>query len=168
MLVNNRVYIALGSNLEDRLAYLGSAILYLSQHPQVNIIALSSIYETAPVGYTDQGAFYNMVIEVRTSLPPMDVMELCLHIEQRLGRVRTIENGPRTIDLDILYYEEQIITEPNLVIPHPRLQERAFVLVPLAEIAPDVIHPVLKATNIDMLQQLSLEGIRKLELFKRN
>lgn len=166
--MQNNVYIALGSNIGDRLGFLGKAILHLSQHPDIEVQALSSIYETEPVGYVDQEAFYNMVIEIATHLSAAEVMELCLEIEQRLGRVRTIVNGPRTVDLDLVYYDDFIIDEESLTLPHPRLQDRSFVLVPLVEIAADFIHPILQAENKELLSRISLEGVRKLDLFVKS
>ncbi len=166
--MKSNVYIALGSNVGDRLAYLGKAILFLSQHPQIEVRSLSSIYETEPVGYVDQEAFYNMVIEVATSLSAMEVMQLCLEIEQMLGRVRAIVNGPRTVDLDLLYYDDLVLLEKNLTLPHPRLQERSFVLVPLVEIAAEFSHPVIKKENKELLADIPLKGVYKLDLFEKN
>lgn len=168
MILQTNVYIALGSNMGDRLSFLGKAILYLSQHPKIEVRSLSSIYETEPVGYVDQDSFYNMVIEVATSLAPSHVMQLCLEIEHMLGRVRTIANGPRTVDLDLLYYDDIVISEESLMLPHPRLQDRSFVLVPLVEIAAAFTHPVLNAMNKELLTRISLNGVRKLDLFVKN
>lgn len=160
--MNTSIYIALGSNVGDRIANLGKAILLLAQHQQITIRALSSIYETDPVGYLNQDAFYNMVIEVDSNLRAVELMRLCLDIEQQLGRVRTVVNGPRTIDLDLLYYGEKVLEEDILTLPHPRLHERAFVLVPLTEIAPHFRHPTLLEENKMLLSRIPMEGVRKL------
>lgn len=166
--MKNNVYIALGSNMGDRLGYLGKAILYLIQHPQIEMTAVSSIYETEPVGYLDQEFFYNMVVEIRTSLQAHEVMQLCLEIEQQLGRVRTILNGPRTVDLDLIYYDDYIVEDELLTLPHPRLHDRSFVLVPLVELAPKFVHPILKLTNDELLSNISTKGIHKLDFYKKN
>lgn len=139
--MKHRAYLGLGSNLGDRLAYLRQAIFLLSQHPSIQYKRLSSLYETAPVGYLDQPAFYNLVCEIETSLEPTQLLNVVLDIEKRLDRVRTIRWGPRTVDIDLLLYDQAIIEQSNLVVPHPRMTERAFVLVPLAELIPDQIIP---------------------------
>jgi 2-amino-4-hydroxy-6-hydroxymethyldihydropteridine diphosphokinase len=137
-------YIALGSNLGDREAYLRRAIAELDEHPSVAVTRLSDIYETEPVGYTDQGPFLNMVVAVTTSLSPHDLFGHMSAIERRLGRTREIRWGPRTIDLDLLLYGSQTFVTPELTIPHPRMWDRAFVLIPLA----DVVGPGPDAASI--------------------
>ena len=135
-------YLGLGSNLGDREENLRQALSLLGE--SVEIIALSSVYQTEPWGYTAQPSFLNLVCGFRTSLGPPELLALVQEVERRLGRVRTIRYGPRTIDVDILLYGDRIVDTPDLQIPHPRIPERAFVLAPLAEIAPDVEHPTLK------------------------
>ncbi|TXK78267.1 2-amino-4-hydroxy-6-hydroxymethyldihydropteridine diphosphokinase [Paenibacillus sp. N3.4] len=127
-------YVALGSNIDDRERFLQEAIAELNQEAGITVTALSSIYETEPVGYVDQSAFLNMVIQVRTVLPAEELLFTMLAIENRLGRKRDVRWGPRTIDLDLLIYGEHQLTTPDLIIPHPRMHERAFVLVPLTEV----------------------------------
>lgn len=139
--MNHCAYLGLGSNQGDRLAYLQQAIFLLGQHPAIERKRLSSLYETAPVGYLEQPAFYNLVCEVETSLTPTQLLDVALDIEKRLDRVRTIRWGPRTIDIDLLLYDQTMIEQSYLVVPHPRMTERAFVLVPLVELIPDMIIP---------------------------
>ena len=135
-------YLGLGSNLGDREENLRKALSLLGDVGE--IIALSSVYETEPWGYAEQPSFLNMVCGFRTSLSPPELLALAQEVERKLGRVRTIRYGPRTMDVDILLYGDRIVDTPDLQIPHPRIPERAFVLAPLAEIAPDVEHPTLK------------------------
>ena len=137
-----KAYISIGSNIEDRLHHLKGAIEALHSTDGVSVLSVSSIYETAPVGYTDQADFLNVVIGVETRLDPFDLLAACQKIELELGRVRDVRWGPRTADLDILLYNNDNIETENLIVPHPRMHERAFVLIPLLEIAPDVVHPV--------------------------
>lgn len=137
----NTAYISIGSNIGDRLHHLSEAVQALHSHQQIEVAKVSSIYETAPVGYTDQVDFLNLVVCVETSLDPYELLEACQHIENGLGRVREIRWGPRTVDLDILLYNNDNIEAENLIVPHPRMGERAFVLVPLLEIAPAIGHP---------------------------
>ncbi|MGL4820548.1 MAG: 2-amino-4-hydroxy-6-hydroxymethyldihydropteridine diphosphokinase [Bacilli bacterium] len=132
--MKHRVIVALGSNLGERLHYLQSAVRTLDAHPAVRIEALSHVYETAPVGYADQGAFLNMVLQMKTSLEAEQVLKLLLDTERVFGRERTIVNGPRTLDLDLLLFDDWKIETPDLIVPHPRMHERAFVLVPLADV----------------------------------
>ncbi|UKS26256.1 2-amino-4-hydroxy-6-hydroxymethyldihydropteridine diphosphokinase [Paenibacillus sp. HWE-109] len=127
-------YVALGSNIDDREHYLQDAIAALHQESGIQVTGLSSIYETEPVGYVDQSAFLNMVIQIHTSLPAEALLFTLLAIENRLGRTRDLRWGPRTIDLDLLLYGDEQLTTPDLIIPHPRMHERAFVLVPLTEV----------------------------------
>lgn len=134
-----RAFIALGTNIEPREAHLKEALKLLDQHKAVSIKSKSSIYETTPVGYIDQENFLNMVIKINTTLAPVDLLDVCQEVEGQLGRVRKFRNGPRTIDLDILVYGDENIQTERLTIPHPRMNERAFVLVPLAEIAPNLL-----------------------------
>ncbi len=145
-------YIAIGSNIEDREDYLKKIVGELKK--QSKVLICSSLYETEPVGYADQNWFLNGVVKVETHLTPSTLLEFVLAIEKMLNRVRTIQNGPRTVDLDILFYEDKIVQEENLQIPHPRLHERAFVLIPLKEIASDFMHPILKKDVSTMLEDL--------------
>ncbi|MEX2459884.1 MAG: 2-amino-4-hydroxy-6-hydroxymethyldihydropteridine diphosphokinase [Paenibacillaceae bacterium] len=145
--VNEIAYIGLGSNIEDRELHLTEAIRFIQQHPAIQIRRCSSIYETDPVGFTEQAVFLNMVIQVETYLKPAELFSYMLTVEQQLGRVRDIRWGPRTIDLDLLLYGQQQSNEPELFIPHPRMTERAFVLVPLLEIADKESIP-----NVDALR----------------
>lgn len=127
-------YIGLGSNLGDRLGYLQAAVLRLHAHEGIRVARCSSVYETAPVGFTDQPPFLNMAIEVETTLPPLELLGVMLEAERALGRVRTVRWGPRTIDLDLLVYGDVAMRTGRLELPHPRMAERAFVLVPLLEL----------------------------------
>ncbi len=135
-------YLGLGSNLGDRETHLRKALSLLGDAGE--IIALSSVYETEPWGYAEQPSFLNIVCGFRTSLSPPELLALAQEVERSLGRVRTVRYGPRTMDVDILLYGDLVLDTPDLQIPHPRIPERAFVLAPLAEIAPDVEHPALK------------------------
>lgn len=136
-----QAFIALGTNIEPRENHFIKALEMLTDHSEILIKKISSIYETDPVGYEDQADFLNMVVEVETELSAEKLLRYCQLIEERLGRVRTILNGPRTIDLDILLYSQENIRMDDLEIPHPRMHERAFVLVPLGEIAPEIVVP---------------------------
>lgn len=132
------IYIALGANIGERAAQLSDAIAEMGKMG-VTVTKQSSVYETAPVGYTDQPSFYNMVVEVETHQSVTDLLNTLQQIERQLGRERLFKNGPRTIDLDILYYNGEDIQSEHLTVPHPRMQKRAFVLAPLAEIAPELV-----------------------------
>ncbi|GAB4486006.1 MAG: 2-amino-4-hydroxy-6-hydroxymethyldihydropteridine diphosphokinase [Anaerolineales bacterium] len=157
------IYLALGTNLGHRLANLRAAIHSLA--PQVRLQAESRIYETAPWGFLDQPAFLNMALRAETDLPPADLLAFLKQRETELGRVPTFRNGPRLIDIDILFYDDLVLNTPPLVIPHPRLQERDFVLIPLAEIAPNLVHPVLGQSIRALLQALAAAADPQCVLF---
>ncbi len=143
-------YLSAGSNLGDREASLKSALSHLGAFG-VLVRRVSSIYETEPVGVTDQPWFLNLAAEVETPLAPKELLASCLAIEARHGRSRPSPGAARSLDLDILLYDDIVIDEPQLRIPHPRMAERRFVLEPLAEIAPELIHPVLRKSIRDLL-----------------
>jgi 3-oxoacyl-[acyl-carrier protein] reductase len=152
-------YIALGSNLGDRWATLAAAVRRLRAEPGLRVIASSEFYETAPVNCPPgSGAFLNAVVAVETDREPHDILQLLLRIERELGRVRTEPNSPRTLDLDLILYGDRVVNTPDLVIPHPRMHERAFVLAPLAEIAPDALHPVLVKTAQELIEGITSWG----------
>lgn len=130
----SEAYIALGSNVGDREELLRDALDLLDSHPGIAVVRASAVYETAPVGYTDQPAFLNMAAAVRTSLAPLELLRAMLAMEQQLGRTRDIRWGPRTIDLDLLLYGDIAMDIEELTLPHPRMMERAFVLVPLGDV----------------------------------
>ena len=139
----NESYLSLGSNMGDRLEMLKQAVRLLVEHPRVDVMKISSLYETDPVGFIEQGAFLNMVVYLQTDLSALELLEVCQDIEGELNRKREIRWGPRTIDLDILLFNHDNMKTERLIIPHPRMHERAFVLVPLLELDPtqDFIEP---------------------------
>jgi 2-amino-4-hydroxy-6-hydroxymethyldihydropteridine diphosphokinase len=134
--VGPRCFIALGANLGDPVATVKAAIVALRQLPQTQFIAASSLYRTAPVGLKHQPDFINAVVELVAVVPAPTLLESLFEIEARFGRQRSVKNAPRTLDLDLLLYGDEVSSDPYLTLPHPRLHERAFVLAPLAEIAP--------------------------------
>ena len=155
---SHTVYIALGTNMGQRAANLRAALSSLS--PQVKVRRVSPVYETEPWGYQDQPAFFNQVVEAETRLSPQELLDLLKGIETRLGRQPTFPNGPRLIDLDLLLYDDLVFQAENLEVPHPGLATRAFVLVPLADLAPDLTHPALGKPVSDLLAQVDRAGIK--------
>lgn len=153
-------YIALGSNLGSRLHYLRAAAKALAEHPQINITGYSRIYETTPVGGpAEQGAFLNAVIRLTTTLSAQELLALMQSIEQAQGRQRTVHWGPRTLDLDLLLYGAEAIHESELTVPHPRLTERNFVLVPLCDLAPTLSIPGYCQTVKELTMRLGEAGV---------
>jgi 2-amino-4-hydroxy-6-hydroxymethyldihydropteridine diphosphokinase len=156
------VYLSLGSNVGNRESNLRAAITELGALGRVE--SVSSFYETEPVEFLDQPWFLNCAVGVETTSPPEEFMRALLRIEKDMGRKRTQEKGPRTIDIDILLFGDLLRTSPGLTIPHPAMSQRRFVLEPLAEIAPEIRHPILKKTIRELLEQLAAgQMVRKLK-----
>lgn len=149
--MNNIAYISLGTNQGNRERFLKSAIKMLENHPQIALSDVSSIYETEPVGFTEQPKFLNMVVKLTTSLSAFELLELTQKIENELGRKRVIHWGPRTIDLDILLYNNDNIKSEQLSVPHPRMFERAFVIIPMLEIDHELV--TLYKIDVESLQK---------------
>ncbi len=158
--MNHTVYIALGTNLGDRKTNLRAAIEAMP--PDVMVITESHVYETPPWGYEDQPAFLNMVVKAETGLEPEALLKYLKQLEGKLGRESNFRWGPRLIDLDILFYDDLIIDTPPLVIPHPRLHKRAFVLVPLKDVAPDLVHPVIEKKISALQADVDAQGIKRI------
>lgn len=154
----HKLFLAFGSNLGDRGKNIQDAIVQLESFG-MKMIKSSRLYETKPVGKTDQPDFYNMVAEFKTEMSPEDMMLHIHTVERALKRVRKEKWGPRTIDIDILFVGDKVINQEGLVVPHPRLHERNFVLVPLNEIAPDFVHPIYQKTVSELLNQSSDKSI---------
>lgn len=158
--MEEQIYIALGTNMGDRLCNLCLAREFLL--PDVSVINKSSVYITPPWGYVDQPEFCNQVLEIQTTLEPILLLHYLKNIENEMGRVETFRFGPRIIDLDILFYGNQIIDTNELQVPHPHLQDRAFVLVPLNEIASEFIHPTLEKPVSNLLENIDTQGVHLL------
>ena len=154
----NIAFLGLGSNLGDRRAQLAAALRELAAHPAVSIVHGSSVYESKPVGVTGQPDFLNLVVQIETTLEPLDLLAVCLRTEMLLGRERRERWGPRTIDIDVLSYGEVALNDEHLTLPHPRMHERSFVVVPLAEISPDFEIDGMKAR--DLAVRVGSEGLR--------
>jgi 2-amino-4-hydroxy-6-hydroxymethyldihydropteridine diphosphokinase len=149
-----KTYLGMGTNLGDPLQQMSRALTSLHHTEGMRVTSLSSIYQTSPIGYLDQPDFYNMVIEMETLLTPTQLLAAILQIEKKLHRVRTMRWGPRTIDIDILLYGDHLIQSKELQIPHPRMKERAFVLIPLYELIGNKILPGTEQTLREWIEQL--------------
>ncbi|BAU26166.1 2-amino-4-hydroxy-6-hydroxymethyldihydropteridine diphosphokinase [Aneurinibacillus soli] len=164
-----RVFFGLGSNMGDKEGTLQEAVRLLDAVSGIQVLRSSSLYETDPVGYVEQDVFYNLVLEADVILPPQALLEETQRIEQQLGRTRDIRWGPRTVDIDILLYGEQQEDTEALCIPHPRMAERAFVLVPLAELVPHQVIPMPARVNVLIEELLSnlehTDGVRRSKSF---
>lgn len=156
--MHHTVYLGLGTNLGDRLSNLKTAVA--TMQPHIVPDDCSAIYETPPWGYEDQPAFLNQAVRGRTGLAPLELLERLKKIEARMGREPDVRYGPRIIDLDILFYDHMILESERLAIPHPHLAERAFVLVPLADLKPELRHPLLNKTVRDLLAEVDTAGIK--------
>jgi len=160
----NIAYVSLGSNIGNRLYYLQQAVILLRETERLEVVKVSSVYETDPVGYVDQAAFLNIVVELKTLLSPDELLRKCNEIEDELGRTRVVRWGPRTVDLDILLYNEENMKTDNLIIPHPRMTERGFVLIPLVELNTDLIDPQTKQ-SLSNLAHVQKEGVHLWRMF---
>lgn len=158
--MNKRAYLGIGGNIGDRKANIEGAIEILSSSDSIEVTKVSSLYETEPVGYTDQDWFMNVVVEIETTLSPYELLEYCQNIENELKRVRLIRWGPRTIDVDVLVYEGYESDAEDLTVPHPRMTERAFVMVPLYEINKD-LHIAGRHIS-ELVESLEGEEIRRI------
>ena len=157
-------YIGIGANLGNREKTLQDATGILDAKPEIAVVAASAVYETAPIGVTDQPYFLNAVLQIHTSLSARSLLNCLLAIEREFGRVRQTRWGPRTLDLDILFYGDTVIDQPGLQVPHPHLHERAFVLIPLCDLKPDLKHPVLGQSIQFLTDSLGMDlPVRKIE-----
>jgi 2-amino-4-hydroxy-6-hydroxymethyldihydropteridine diphosphokinase len=154
------VYLALGSNLGNRVENLKEAVAALS--PQMDVKAKSQVYETPPWGYEDQPRFLNQVLKVQTYLQPEPLLKHIKRLEVALGRKASFRNGPRLIDIDLLFYDDVVLNTPLLTLPHPHMHERGFVLLPLMDIAPDLVHPVKGKSVREMVAGCNLGGIKQM------
>jgi 2-amino-4-hydroxy-6-hydroxymethyldihydropteridine diphosphokinase len=154
-------YLSLGSNLGNKRTNLKRAVTFINEHPQIKLIAQSSVYETKPVGYRKQPDFLNLVIKIETTLSPQQLWQVVQKIEKKIGRKPTVRWGPRLIDIDILLYNDLTLTQPDLEIPHPELEKRAFVLIPLQEIAPGIRLP--SGNNLaSLIKNLPKQGVKRI------
>lgn len=156
----SRLYLSLGSNLNERYANLRRAIALLREH--MTVTAISPVYATEPWGDRDQSPFLNICVAASTPLAPHDVLHLIKSIEQEMGRRPTHRWGPRLIDIDIIFYDNLVLRDEELIIPHPRLAERAFVLAPLADLIPDFRHPQTGETVQELLDRIGAAGVERL------
>lgn len=161
-MLTSLVHVAIGGNIGDVPGTLSRAVRALDEAEGIRVRAVSPLFETAPVGGPEgQPAFLNGALTLETSLPPGELLHVLMEVEKSLGRVREVADGPRTVDLDILLWGERVIREEALEIPHPRMHLRSFVLVPLAKIAPEAVHPVLKKSVAKLLAGLGeIEGVK--------
>ena len=158
-------YIGIGTNLGDRLANIKRAIEYFKAEEEINAIVLSNLYETEPVGYRDQPEFINGVIELKTSFSLQNLFIFLKNVEKKMGRIKTFKYGPRIIDLDILFYDDVIYSDLDIIVPHPHLKNRAFVLYPLAELCENYIHPLYFKSIANLKNDLINEQrMKKLEI----
>jgi len=155
--IMQNAYLLIGSNLGNKAEQLSTAVHYIQQECG-QIVKQSAFYETAPWGFTDQPSFINQALWIKTSLNPEELMQTLLNIEAKMGRIRTVKLGPRIIDLHILQIDQTVMETPILHIPHPAMTERRFALAPLAEIAPELLHPVLQKTATELLQACTDES----------
>lgn len=158
----HRAFIGLGSNLEQPQQQVSAAMLALDSLAETRLLARSSLYRSAPVGYAEQPDFINAAAQIETALAPADLLQALLQLEQQFGRVRTFLNAPRTLDLDVLLYDDLVITESTLQVPHPRMHERAFVLLPLAELAPELQIPG-RGLVADWLARCGEQSVQRLD-----
>lgn len=154
-----KIYLGIGSNVGDRQNFIKNALSALSE--QVQIEDISSIYRTEPWGNQDQPEFLNVCAGGSTTLPPKELLAFIKSVESVLGRTHSEKWGPREIDIDILFYNDEVVKFPGLNIPHPYLAERAFVLIPLAEIAADFVHPVLQSSISELASKVDSQGIER-------
>ena len=150
----NTSYISFGSNLGDREKNINEALKLINDSDDIEIINVSKIIETEPWGYLEQDNFLNGVCEIKTLMTPKELIVFLLEIEKKLKRERLIKWGPRTLDLDVIYYDDLISEDDEIILPHPRMEEREFVLVPLNEIAPNKLHPIKKMRTFELLENL--------------
>jgi len=160
--LNQKIYLGLGSNLGNRARNIEAALAEI-ERPGLHVLRRSRLYESEPVGFREQGWFLNMVAECETTLFPLQVLEHVKRVERKLGRIRTVPNGPRRIDIDILLWGNMTMRTGVLEIPHPRYRERRFALAPLAELSPFQRDPVTKETMFEMLQALRGQIVRPIE-----
>ncbi|MFH1091420.1 MAG: 2-amino-4-hydroxy-6-hydroxymethyldihydropteridine diphosphokinase [Pseudomonadota bacterium] len=158
MIARHQAGVGLGANAGDKLGQVKAALQSLGACPKIRFLAHSRFYHTEPVGVTDQEWFVNAAASIETDLSPHELLHTLLKIESRLGRVRAEKWGPRSIDLDLLFYGQEVIREEGLFVPHPHLHQRRFVLLPLSEVAPEWRHPILGLTPVEMAALLSESG----------